>query len=414
MHRRALGSIVALGLGVAAAHAEPATQEAAARDAWLFPTGPGRFHARGFAQLGADAVEGGAAIGGEVSYAGPRCDYLRAGGQLRLEVNDTARVSAEQWASACVPVITMEFGHHLEWDVRPSLLAPLGLRAGLNRRETLRFHWQPLRGPLPRVLAAVERGEAAKQGLPRPRERTPAEEARLPQGELVIFDIDVQHTILWDASTMAPATSLERVEAVPFRYARDRFTLDIGAGGGEFTDAGALVHAWLVKLEDFGVGPVDVTAGVGVASGSAGPFVEQYTREVDVTTPRAVVGLALPGERVAASLRATRDVALAPDGYVTLDSRLAAALAVTGAATRVTLDGTLARTAVHVPGMAAVTRATTGGGALTLAHRLSPRLTASARFELARSFYAADVLRFAAAPRWGATGFAVLEAAIAR
>jgi hypothetical protein len=341
------------------------------------------------------------AIGGEVSYAGPRCDYLRAGGQLRLGVNDTARVSAEQWASVCVPVITMEFGHHLEWDVRPSLLAPLGQRAGLNRRETLRFHWQPLRGPLPRVLAAVERAEAAKQGLPQPRARTAAEEARLPQGELIIFDIDVQHTILWDASTMAPATWLERVEAVPFRYAHDRFTLDIGAGGGEFNDAGSLVHAWAVKLEDLGVGPIEVTAGIGIASGSAGPFVEQYTREVDVTSPRAVVGLALPGERVAASLRATRDVALAPDGYVTLDSRLAAALAVTSATTRVTLDATLGRTEVHVPGMpAALARppAAARWPSRTGCRRASP----PARFELARSFYAADVLVQAAA--LGVTG----------
>ena len=244
-----VGAMIAVAMA-APARAEPATQEAAYREVPLFPLEPGAFHARAYAQVGADLREASAAIGGEASYQGRRCDYLRAGGQLRLGVNDTARLSAEQWASACVPVITMEFGHHLEWDVRPSLLAPLGLRAGRNRRETLRFHWQPLRGPLPSVLAAVERGEAAKQGLPPPPARTAADAARLPQGDVVIFDVDVRHTILWDAASTAPAAHLDQVEAMPFRYLRDRFVLDIAAGGGEFTEDGALIHVWLVKLED--------------------------------------------------------------------------------------------------------------------------------------------------------------------
>lgn len=78
-----------------------------------------------------------------------------------------------------------------------------------------------------------------------------------------------------------------------------------------------------------------------------------------------------------------------------------------------TLDAALARTEIHVPG-AAVARATTGGGAVAIARRLTPHVTASARLEVARSFYAADVLGLAATPRWGATGFAVLEARVAR
>ncbi len=415
--RRWLAPLLVLCAPVAVA-AEPATREAAAREVPLFRVAPARGHARAFVQLGAIDDEAGVAAGGEASYHSDRCDYLRAGGQLRVGMNDTVRVAAEQWASVCVPVITMEFGHHLEWDVRPSLLAPLGLRPGRNRRETLRFHWQPLRGRLPQVLAAVERGEAAKQGLPPPAERTPAQVARLPQGEVIIFDVDLHHTILWDASTTAPAAALDQVEAAPFRYVHDRFTLDIVAAGGVFADDGAMVHAWLVKLEDFGIGPIDVTGGIGIVTGSAGPFqaaVDGYRpREIEVTSPRAVVGLAVPGDRVTASIRASHDVDLVPDGYVTVDSRLAAALTIEGRATRLSLEGALAATEVHVPGTSRVATATTGGGALALAHRLTPRLTASARFELARSFYAADVLAFERAPRWGASGFVVLEAAVAR
>ena len=163
--RRAIAGMMMLGAGVGAAWAEPATREAEARSVVLFPIEGRGWHGRAFAQLGVDEQEGMAAVGAEGRYEGARCDYLKAGGQVRLGVNDSARMAVEQWASVCVPVITMEFGHHLEWDVRPSLLAPLGLRPGLNRRETVHFHWQPLRGPLPRVLAAVERGESKKQGL---------------------------------------------------------------------------------------------------------------------------------------------------------------------------------------------------------------------------------------------------------
>ncbi len=401
-------------LGAGAAWAEPATREAEARSVVLFPIEGRGWHGRAFAQLGVDEQEGTAAVGAEGRYEGARCDYLKAGGQVRLGVNDSARMAVEQWASVCVPVITMEFGHHLEWDVRPSLLAPLGLRPGLNRRETVHFHWQPLRGPLPKVLAAVERGEARKQGLPPPPVRTPEEEAQLPQGDLIIFDVDVRHTILWDAEGTLPPSMLEQVEAAPFRYLNDRFQLDIGQGGGEFNDAASLVHAWLVKLEDLGIGPIDVTGGIGVASGSAGELVDEYSREVDVTSPRAVLGVAWRDEAMDASLRASRDVAIVPDGYVTVDSRLDAELSVARPSTRVSVEGSVARTQVHVPGMTRGAEALVGGGALSIARRLTPRITASARFELARSFYAADVLAFDRTPRWAATGFAALEAAVAR
>ena len=413
--RAATITILGAALSASVARAEPGTVEAAAREISVFePVRPGELHGRVYAQLGAVDDEAAAALGAEASYQGSRCDYARAGGQVRLGVNDDARLTAEQWASVCIPVITMEFGHHLEWDVRPSLLAPLGLRPGRNRRETLRFHWQPLRGPLPKVLAAIERGEAAKQGLPPPPERTPAQEARLPQGELVIFEVDVAHTILWDASSAAPAVHLEQVEAYPFRYVNDRFTVDVFQGGGEFHDGGATVHAWLLKLERLGLGPLELTGGLGIASAGAGELVDDVSREVDVTEPRLVAGVAYRRGGLAAELRAARDVALVPDGYVTVESRVDASLAWEGVATRLALSATRARTDVHVPGAPVVAGALTGGGALALARRLSPHLSASARVEVARSFYAADVLALERAPRWGATAFAVLEAALSR
>jgi hypothetical protein len=392
----------------------PATLEEAARDDALWSVEPGSLEARAWAQLGADLVEATAAVGAEARYAGRRCDYLRAGGQLRLGVGEDRRLAAEQWASVCVPLITMEFGHHLEWDVRPSLLAPLGLRAGRFRRETLRFHWEPLRGRLGTVLAAVELGESAKQGLPPPRPRTPAEEARLPQGEIVIFDVDAAYSFLWEGGGDGELAVHNRIEAAPFRYLRERFVLDIGAGGGEFTDDASLVHVWLLKLENLGLGPLDATAGFGMASGNAGPFVSDVEREIAVTVPRIAVGLAVPGERFHVGARGSYDVALAADGYVTVDARVDASLEVTGKATRVSLDGNAARTEVHVPGAPGPLRAMTGGGALAVTRRLTPHLTATTRLEVARSFYAADVVNLDAAPRWGVAGFAVLEAAIAR
>jgi hypothetical protein len=75
----------------------------------------------------------------------------------------------------------------------------------------------------------------------------------------------------------------------------------------------------------------------------------------------------------------------------------------TSGATDLTVAGVVARTDVHAPGMAPTAAAATGGGALTLAHRLAPHLTATARLDVARSFYAA-----------GVTGFAALQATVAR
>lgn len=399
-------------LAARAAGAEPETVEGALREPIFRGFERPGFGARGFALVGADVEGGTAAVGGELKLSARDCDYLVAGGQVRAAIADGAQLSAEQWASACLPIRVMDVGHHLEWDVRPSLLAPLGLRAGRNRRETLHFHWQPLRGPLPAVLGAIERGEAKRQGLPPPAPRTAEEDARLPQGDLIIFDVSVRHTRLWSADAPDDVATLEQVEALPVAYARGKLFVEVMSGGGEFNDHGSLIHVWLTKIEQLTLGPVRATGGIGVVTGSAGPFVDAVSREVSVTTPRAVLGLAVGDERRQAELRATRDVTLAPDGYVTLDSRLALSLAGGGPRTWLSFDSALARTEAHVPGRA-LRIATTGGVALTLARRLTPRLEASARLEVARSFYATpDLLEVA--PGWGATGFAVLQATIGR
>ena len=92
----------------------------------------------------------------------------------------------------------MEFGHHLEWDVRPSLLSPLFLRAGENRRETFTFHWTPLHGNFGQLLDHTD--------------------PTLPQGELVIFDVRTDWTWLWSAEH--PLAMEQTAEATPFGYVR--------------------------------------------------------------------------------------------------------------------------------------------------------------------------------------------------
>ncbi|MEZ4400811.1 MAG: hypothetical protein R3B06_12370 [Kofleriaceae bacterium] len=398
---------------VAPLRAEPDTVERALRDVALVDDDARGFHAQGFAQLGADQIEASGAVGGELRYQG-RCDYVRVGAQARIGASASARVSAEQWASVCLPITVMEIEHHLEWDVHPTLLAPLGLRPELNRRETLRFHWRPLRASLPRLLAAMERGEAAKQGEPPPPPRTPAEEAQLPQGDVILMDVEVRHTQLWDASGRGDAAYLDQVEAIPIEYVNGPFSLIIASGGGEFNDAGAIIHVWGVKLEGLALGPVRASGGLGIASGSAGAWVSSVEREIAVTAPRGLVALAIGDGATTAEVRATHDVSMAPGGFVTVDARLVAALDHAAGATRLTVDAAVARTTAHVPGRPTPAAGLTGGGAVAIARRLARHLDASARVEVARSFYATPMALRDLTPAWGVSAFAGLQGTVGR
>lgn len=410
-----------------AASAEPATVEYELRRLAL-PTDRDRgFRVAGFAQLAGGSLSGGGAdvptvalaAGGELRYAGTRCAYGRVGGQARLAYHEGARTSFEQWASACIPIMIMEFGHHLEWDVRPSLLAPLGMRAGPNRRETVSFRWQPLRARFGHLLAAVQRGEAKKHGIELTDPIDP-DDPGLPSGDAIVFDMRVDAVFAW--SPGGEIVLRQTVEVVPLGYVKpqrgawgaDRdLAVDIGTGGGDFIEVGAAVRAWLVRVQNLSLGPVYATAGLGIASAGAGPFVDRYAREVEVTSPRAVIGVETGGSAIHGHVRAIRDVTLVPDGYVTVDSRVVAGVGLDRRSARVVLEGAIADTEVHVPGAMPVARAT-GGGALSVARRLTPHLDAIVQLDVARSFYATSATQLDFVPRWGATVFAAIQARAGR
>jgi hypothetical protein len=294
----------------------------------------------------------------------------------------------------------MELGHHLEWDVRPALVAPVLPRADRYRQETVSLHWAPLRLPL--ALFAEE-----------------SERPGWPTGDLTIFDVHTTWAFRWSAG--APLAMKATAEAIPFRYSRPRLapwgerrdvTVDVGAGGGDFIDEGAAVRVWLVRIGHLELGPILATGGFGMASASAGGFVSDLEREVDVTTPRVLLGIETGGRHLHGQLRATRDATLAPEGHAVVDTRVAAGLRLVASRARAGLDGFLALAEVHVPGLAP-RAGPTGGGSLSFTHRVAPHLDAALQLDLARSFHVTDAERAAGMlgpPRWGAQALAMLQA----
>ena len=384
------------------------TIEAEQRDLALVASDAPGFHAQAFAQLTggrAAAVVGDAAVGAELRYTTSRCDALRLGGQARLGYSDGTHASAEQWASFCVSPIVMEFGHHLEWDVRPSLLAPLELRPGANRRETVSFHWEPVRF---RAADLYPR----EPGAPPP----------TTKGELIVFDVRTDLTLLWVAH--GDIADRETAEAVPFRYlrahtspwgeARD-YTVDVGVGGGEFTQEAASVYFWLARVQNLQLGSIYASAGGGVASAEAGPFVTMTKREIALTTLRGMVQLETGNSLVHGYVRGTNNAALHPDGYAMIDRRLTGGIVLTHPALRVGLEGAAALTQVYVPMQSRIT-ARTGGGSLTVARSLTHNLQATFRLDVARSFFAPtpSMTMQDFTPRWGVQAFGALQATVGR
>jgi hypothetical protein len=376
-----------------------------------------RVDARAFAELGGgtDEHQGVAEIaaGAEVAATGRTCDFFRAGGQGRLRYGDGWQASAEQWASVCAPLhaTVIELGHELEWDVRPSLLAPLGLRPGLNRRETLRFRWAPLR------FSVAELTELHPNAPPRAR-TGPVQGA--PKGELMVFDVNTEMSWLWSRRSGVVMHAVP--DATPFAYRRDQdapwgeardFEVRLFRAGGEFADRAASVGLWALEVDNLQLGPVFLDGGIGFASAGAGELVTDTAREVEVTKPRALVGIETGGSNVHAYARATSDVTLAPDGYVVIDRRVTSGAALQLGANRIAVEGTIARDDIRVP-QSLRTRATVGGGSLSVVRELGRHLRASAQLEVARSFYAQDAEMQDFAPRWGARALGVLQAVAGR
>jgi hypothetical protein len=242
-------------------------------------------------------------------------------------------------------------------------------------------------------------------------------------GDLTLFDVRPTLTLLW--SRHGDLAAVTQADVAPVRYTRRAtapwgerrdLQVDVFAGGGDFADRGAAVRFWLARVDNLALGPVLVTGGAGLASANVGPFVTATAREIQLTTPRVEVAVDGGDAALHGVLRATRDAAIVPDGYATIDSRLAGGLRGALASTPIALDASVASTEVHVPGQPSVT-GRTGGAALAVAHRLAPYLEATLQVEGARSFYAADVTAMTgapSAPRWGLQAFASLQAAIGR
>jgi hypothetical protein len=217
-------------------------------------------------------------------------------------------------------------------------------------------------------------------------------------------------------------------DATPFGYRRDQdapwgeardLEVRLFRAGGEFADNASSVGLWLLQLENMKLGPLFTSGGIGFASAGAGAFVSETKREIDITRWRASLGVETGGETLHGTLRATRDLSLAPDGYVVIDNRATASAALELGATRLGLDATVARDEVRVP-PSLRTRATVGGAALSLVRDLGRHLRASVQLEVARSFYARDVDDAQPAqmqdfvPRWGTRALAVLQAFVGR
>ncbi len=414
-----VGSLVALTGPVAA---QPQTVEARARElALASPNDPVR--ASAFAGVGGGALDqqGTAELtaGAEVGAPGRTCDYFRGGGQGRLSFEDGWHASADQWASVCAPLqaTVIELEHELEWDVRPSLLARLGLRPGRVRRETVRLRWAPVRFSM----------AALKLDDPHLVHKPPGGAAQgAPDGELVVFDINTEMSWLWTSRSQVAMHAVP--DATPFGYRRDQdapwgdardLEVRLFRAGGELADNAASVALWLLQLDNVKLGPLFTSGGIGFASAGAGAFVTDTKREIDITRWRASLGVETGGERVHGALRATRDLSLAPDGYIVIDHRATASGVVELGATRLALDATIARDEVRVP-PSLRTRATVGGAALSLVRDLDRHLRASLQVEVARSFYARDEQDAQPAqmqdfmPRWGTRALAVLQAFVGR
>jgi hypothetical protein len=394
--------------------AEPQTLEAHQRELALGDR-EDAVNARAFAEVSGGQVDQQAAAevaaGAEVLASGRTCDYFRAGGQGRLRYDAGWQASAEQWASVCAPLqaTVIELGHELEWDVRPSLLARLGLRPGLNRRETMRLRWAPVRFAVSDLqqtgkVTHVPPGGAV-QGA--------------PDGELVVFDVNTEMSWLWSRRDTVAMHAVP--DATPFAYRRDQdapwgeardFEVRVFRAGGEFAENAASIGLWIAQLDNLKLGPLFVDAGIGFASAGAGAFVTDTKREVEVTVPRASVAIETGGENAHAYANATSDLTLAPDGYVVIDHRITSGAALDVGVTRIAVDATIARDDVRMP-PSQRTRATVGGASLSLVRELGRHLRASVQLEVARSFYAqgteaAPMQDFT--PRWGTRALAVLQA----
>jgi hypothetical protein len=411
------------------ASAEPVTLEGRQRELALADDVDGGpevlrgFSMGAFAQVAGGSIEDKAAsdvaAGAELYAKADGCDYVRIGGQGRIgwqqdggaastpQLPDGSQASAEQWASVCAPLpgTLIELGHQLEWDVRPSLLAPLGMRHGKNRRESFRLHWRAFRSS----RAALETSSWPTPTTVKP--LTPP-----PPGELLAFDIDTELSWLWssggDVAFRASPTVIGAGYTSPkvAPWGEDRpFLATLFHGGGQFNGTSSTLRMWIGNVENLALGPLFLSGGIGFASAGAGEFVTDTERELGVDTWRGKLEIEAGTANAHGYLKATNDLELAPDGYIVADRRLSSGAAFDVGRTRIALDGAFGRSRAYVLRVP-TTGALVGGGSLSIIRELTQHLRASVQVEVAKSFYADDAMAQDFTARWGARAFGVLQA----
>jgi hypothetical protein len=367
----------------------------------------GQLSGIGETDVDGDRLVGSAAVGAELRLHAPECDLVRLGGLARGSVDrgGTTR-SAEQWASFCIHLgppemaTTMEVGHRLEWDVVPSLSAPLYLRAGPNRRETITIDATWVRIDPSSLSSEIH-----------------------ARGDFTFFPVNARTSFVWgadrplsfDAEATAYLFRWRLARTAPWGEERD-LVVDLFGGGGQFGDEAAAVQAWFLRLCNVRFGRVFASAGIGIGGGAAGAFVSELEREIDITRPEAFVAVETGAAHVSASLRGAHGVRIVPDGYLVEDSRVDGGIALHAGGVSAALDGFLARSTLYVPGAAPVSAAT-GGGSLTVTKPLARGAELALYVDGGRSFYAdpregRSFDELVASPRWAGRVLAVLSATI--
>ncbi|MFT3695191.1 MAG: hypothetical protein QM831_18785 [Kofleriaceae bacterium] len=364
------------------------------------------FHAGALAQLSSEARDDGsdstASGAGEVRYRGELCDYIRVGGLARLAYTseDGALAGGDQWTSACLPFVNFEISHRLEWEVRPSLLAARELRRGLNTRDTTSFYWHMLR--IPRSVFAIEPSDPPKPGL------------------VDLFGMGTNITMLW--SPTAPAAARIEVSDTMVSYHRPQdawgeaheFTVDVVDASAEFladgtrpmnADSAGNIGFWATHISDLAIGPVLWGGGIGFDEFYVDPHVTHLIPRAELTAKGMLDDWRFDG-------RIGHESSLTPDGFVTIDSRLSGSAShLFHTRTRLSLEGMIAKTKIESLGEPNA-NALTGGGALALLQPINRHLSAQARVDVAKSFYAPSATD--TRPEWGATAFAGLAARVGK
>jgi hypothetical protein len=351
--------------------------------------------------LGDGTVLGGlATVGGEVAVANDVCDVVVAGGQLGVASADDGTLSAEQWLSTC-PVggdRRITYGHLLQWDTRPALLAAPQLRPRGNRRYTSTV----------RITT----------GSKRLNDQGPLVLAPSAPEYLLIGGAEMGSAIDWADGRVAASGFSVDFEFIGLRRepldGSEPLELWFGAAGTEV--------AMLTDLDGRGRGQIatmtlDAIRFSGIPLGGArlGGRLGLGIESVGIKEPDARAGAtAIDGEAalsldadpggVHVRLDAGRSHWALWDGRAVIDDRATLSISRTQGRLRLRADLFAART--HLFGLDGLTAAASGGATAVAETDLGRHATVRIRSDLGRGFYTRNATF--EDPRWGAEILATL------